>query len=456
MHTSSAYAIYSPTIAKRVGLIKQHVLAAREVNGTGTLLSTIVFIKERDDELKAQNKATGLPAQAVAAQKEVFDNMLYTVFSQPLDSLFMIFNVVPSTEEVISNCLRDDIWMLEDMRDSVAKEMIKAYLMVDTYNGNILVEDFRYLVNHITLLKTKGSHTDKTVSIIKSDGSVDQVYVDEYLFGSRGAKNYYTFEFPHGSCPDGDFVQAAEEVWNAMQTLGKIGSGSSVEWDDIWKMAKIRAKERAAKWIEANQITLTVGGESGGNPQSLLQGGGFDRWWGSVKTNTQIFVNNVLGPVTPLFDWSIYKGNKSIAESACTFYYPDENAFRPCTEQQLEDYDVCKSIIANEEEKAGKPCNRFRNREDKKTALERIEGFQKEAAEHQQKIEEAERTYNYHMQLNSVSEQNIYEIDRVMFKINQTIKQGYEGVSSEAGKELPTIYNNFKAFNDKHCPNKAQ
>ena len=37
--------------------------------------------------------------------------------------LYMVFNMVPSTGEVISNCLRDDIWMLEDMKDAFCHKL---------------------------------------------------------------------------------------------------------------------------------------------------------------------------------------------------------------------------------------------------------------------------------------------------------------------------------------------
>ncbi|MBU0727649.1 hypothetical protein KKA95_03105 [Patescibacteria group bacterium] len=497
VQSQNVHALWSPIISKQVGQIKQHILEAREVNGTGTLASASAYLQSRDDEARAQNTAVGTPAGASTAQQEVRKDVIKNIFYAPLDAIYSIFNIYPSTEQVVSNCLRDDIWYLEDLKDVVVQEMIKSYLMGDGYHGDILRTDYKYLRDTVNDLKQYGGNPTKEIT--------EGLTSSRKFFGADNTINYYTPIALGGEngvgvstdeceevclpdcdwfvdekkeecidecnsnctlastitwegCPDAEFLDAINETWESIKTFGVIASGSSVEWGDIWEMAEARAKIRAAEWIEANQITLTIGGEKGGNAQSLVKGGGWDKFVGKVKTELGILVNNVLGPVTPLFDWSLFRGDQtSVFESGCVYYQenpanPDAGVFTPCTEQQLKDYDECVATAPNLRDVI--ECGKSRNINKKATAIKRIKDFQAEATAHNKELQKAETAYVYNMQLNSVGEQNLIETERVLWKINMKIKQGYEGVSKDAGNQLPTILQNLEGFDKKHCPNK--
>ena len=452
---NSVHAIYSPTIANQVSKIKSHVLEAREVNGNGSITSAISFLKDRDAESKLKNNATGLPAKAIQAQQTNLEDLLLTLTLRPLGSILMIFNInmirPPEPPEIISNCLRDDIWKLEDMKESVFQEMLKSYLLGDTHNGDILSDDFNYLRQHLNILREKGGHSKAKITLL--DGT--EVSTQQYLFGENSDTNYYEFKFLEGGCPDGEFQSVFKEVKNAIKTLGVIGSGSGSDWGDIWEMAKANSKRKAQKWIKENQISLTIGGKNGANQDSLVKGGGWDKFTGQFKTQLGILIDNVIGPVTPIFNIKLFQPtNISIGESGCVIFYPKENVFRACTNEQKDIFNQCNKLNKQSDSWDELNCNRFKNAKEKITAVNRIKKQKAEIQEHTRRIQEAETAFVYNVQLNSVGENNLKNIEEILWEINKTIAQGYEGVSQEAGKELPTINSNLQTFINNHCPNK--
>ncbi|MBU1682330.1 hypothetical protein KJ742_00125 [Patescibacteria group bacterium] len=455
VQTSNVHAIYSPTISQRVNLIKQHVLSAQSQNGVGGLTEAVKTLKELDDERRAKNTATSLPGDAGLIHAEVIRNTFTELIAAPWDNLFMIFNIIFSRGEAISNCLRDDIWMLMDLKDAVVQEMLKSYMMLDKYHGDLLADDYRYLISHINILKTYGMHPEEELLIITQNG-VEEMTTNEYLFGSEDARNYYKVVFPPDAngCPDGDFQAAFEEVWNAIQNLAIIGSGSGSDWGSIWDMAKARARRRAAEWIEANQISLSIGGEGGANPFSLFKNDGWDRFTGKVMTELTILKNTVVGPVVPLFEWAIYSGGES--DSGCVYYWSDYNEYRPCTEAQERVYETCLDDPDSLAFTTKLTCRLYKNTKERKTALKILADYKKDLEEHEEILKEVETAFVYHVELNSVGEQSLIDVSTTLTKINGQIERGYEATGKEAGPGITTIISKLSQFSKKHCSNKGQ
>jgi len=284
MQPEGAYAIYSSRLAEKVSQIRSDLITARLVNGTGSVEAAVESVKAQN-KLNRENKtAEGTPAKATEAQRLVFDDIMRDIFSTPFDSFFMVFNLIFSTGQSISVCLRDDIWTLEDLKDLTVQEMIKAYMLYDLENGDKLLDDYKYLMSNIRLLKQKGP--DPNSSIRLGDNYVSST---EYFFGNPESDNLYQFYlYSDQGCQDGEFDRAFEQVGRSAKTLETLGSGSGSDWGSIWEMAKVGAKRKAEQWIKANQLSLSLGGERGGNQQSLIKGGGFDKFVASLKTELGI------------------------------------------------------------------------------------------------------------------------------------------------------------------------
>lgn len=263
VQVAPAHAIYSSRISSKVNEISRHIRTARSTHGTGTLYSIVDQVTSVDENRRQAGEATGISADAAKAQETVLENVLTEIFVNPLDSFFMAFNVIISSGTLISSCLRDDIWILEEMRDLTVQEMMKAYMSFDPINGDILFDDYEYLLTHIRLLKSKGANAAIGNKIKLSDGS--DMSVNKYLFGSNDAENMYELLFNSDKgCQSGEFDQAFAQVDRSFQTLLTLGSSSGVDWGNLESMAKARARRKAAEYISKNQITAAIGGREGG------------------------------------------------------------------------------------------------------------------------------------------------------------------------------------------------
>ncbi len=465
LHTESVYALYSPTISNRVSLIARNIQSARTQNGAGSLLSATDSLKENDRERRAQGQVTGIPGNAKAAQSEVFEDNYNFVISHPFDALFMVFNINLVNNEIISNCLRDDIWTLEVMRDIVSQEMIKAYMMFDTYHGDLLSKDYKYLVKTIDLLRKYGSNPGAYINVIDGQGNQRSVTSNEYFFGTPGSSetiNYYVYTFEvnidgpdQSSCPEGDFEGAFEQVlrsWEVFKAmLGRFG-GETWDFNNIWEVAKIRARQRARQWIQANQVSLTIGGENGARPQSLVKGGGLDRFVGSVKTQIRI-LKDMIGPVTPFFDWDNYTSGRGDIEEGCVVYDASDDEFYDCSSSDLEEYDRCKDD-EDEAELAGIACDRFKDKNEVESIVTKLNNQVAAYQERGEVLEEAETAFIYNLNLNNVGEQNIYAVDQELFFLNRVIERGYEGVDRDAGPGLPSLERQLSIIYNRQCANK--
>lgn len=463
VQSGSVYAIYSPRLSQQVGIIKQHLEGSKAQNGSNTIIEEIEQIKAYDQAKTQAFEETGISGEARVAQEYIFNTTYDFLIQHPLDSIMMIFNFNGVNGEWISSCLRDDIWNLETVRDLVGAEMVKAYLLRDTFHGRLLQEDYKWLITHLDLLRKYGS--DPTVQFQATDTSGKGVTVtsNKYFFGNDNAANYYlnVFDFttdPTG-CPEGEFQEAFREVANSAKTLAVLSSGQGVEWGDIWSMAKANARIRAREWIRANQISVTVGGEAGGRVQSLVKGGGWDRFVGNVGTQLRI-AKNMVGPVTPWFDSSIYQpppstatANTGVGNEVCRFYYHEDELFRDCTENQIEQYEKCQddeqTAIAS-----GIRCERYRSAEEFISAGDKAQKQLALQADNAKTKKEVETAFIYSINLSSVAENNIYLMDEALWDMNQNIKRGYEAVDKEAGEGIPTLYREIATLAANQCPNK--
>ena len=233
---------------------------------------------------------------------------------------------------------------------------------------------------------------------------------------------------------------------------------SRTDWkrESIKELAQARAKQRAAQWAAANQISLTLAGEEGAMQQSLVKGGGWQRFEGQLRTESQIFENNVVGPLSPLFSWSLWKGigetiglggsslngdpDYNILEANCAYYYPDENHFRPCTNTEMEDKKKCEE--GSEEEKKGIRCDRLRSIEGTQSASLQFKILEMEQKQHQNARESANLAFRYSLSLNSVSENNIKSLDETLSLINGQIKRSIETMGAGSGPGLISVRNN--------------
>ena len=450
------HAFYSPVIAERASNIKANLRSAREQNGTGSIEDAFQNVIEQNKLAADRNEAQGLPPEVSATQSQILKDVFADILLKPLDDLFLIFNLIPSTGfSPASKCLRDDIWGLQNLRDAVVQEMIKSYLMYDRYHGDLLKKDYKWLVAHINILKKYGSKPmDRMLATVTENGKSVTKFItaNEYLFGSKSDVNYYSIKFD-GGCPQSEFPPAFNEVWESIQNVGVIASGSSVEWGSIWEMAEARARRRAAEWIKANQITLTIGGEEGGNPQSLIKGGGLDRFKGQWNTQLTILKNTV-GPLVPLFSWTLFIGDDDdTINYGCMYFYQDPGIYRACTVDQLVDqlldYKECQDDEDNAKTNLKINCGLYKNPKQITTSVKQIEELQSKTLEHEKTIQRAETAYIYNVQLNSVGEQAIEAIEAQLLNINHQIRAGFEAEGDS--KSLPTIYKNLKDFTNKYC-----
>ncbi len=449
LNVQSVQALYSPTISRNVSVIKEHMLSSQSVNGAGSLLSAIETIKTMREVEEAQGEETGISGQARVAQELVLENTYDAVIQNPYDSLFMVFNYNAYNEQFISNCLRDEIWSLESLRDVVGQEMIRSYLLYDPIHGGLLKEDYLYLINEIDLLRKYGSDPNAPISARNQSGELVTVSSNEYFFGmeasAENAINLYTRKYFHSDdtgCPDGEFEQAIKQVVNSWNSIASISSGENVIWSNnegktdvqtdnaawgsIWDMARANARVRAKQWTAANQISLTIAGEEGAQIQSLVKGGGWDKFTGEVSTQLEI-VKNMVGPVTPLFDKSLweYGGLDTDKTSDCVIYYPEKSKFYDCDDQQLEELKLCRK----EEEIAkaqGINCTRYESLDEVRSLTDLLSEQIDEKEENEIAQKEAQTAIVYAITLDSVAEEAIKQMDSELSVMNAVIAQGYQ------------------------------
>ncbi len=458
-HASSVHALYSPNISREVSKIKEHVLSAQAQNGDGDLLEIVSTIKTNNELKRQNNQAEGLSGSARVAQQMIIDQTYKSVIERPYDSLSMVFNLNGYNGQFISNCLRDEIWNLEALRDVVGQEMIKSYLLYDRQHGDLLKEDYLYLVSELDLLRKYGA--DPTAIIRGATG--EEMTSTEYFFNiktdseDKETVNMYTRKYFHSDltgCPDGEFEQVFEQVARSWKTFSVLatGRGNSAAWGDIWEMAQANAKVRARQWIQANQFSLTIGGTGGGDLQSLVNSHGWDKFVGNMKTQVEI-AKQIVGPVTPLFDIKFYRPDELAEQSkGCAVYYAEDGFFRNCNESQLDHFYECK----NNEEAAiasGINCSRFVDLNESRSLADYVSGELNAEAENEEALEEVTSAMVYAITLDSVNEQSLIGLHESLVEMNNMIQQGYEE-PKEGGESIPSMVREMKWLAARQCANR--
>ncbi|MBU1018126.1 hypothetical protein KKA33_03820 [Patescibacteria group bacterium] len=367
----AANAIFSPVISSGVSTMKAHVQEARRQNGTGSFLNALEKASKASQELKAQGKASGLPGTFYLYMnlvKELIFNSLGGAF---LDGFSMLVNYWAESGEFITNCLRDDIWELEALQEEILNELIKSTLLMDIANADILWADYNMLEawlrgGQVTIKINGEEKTFTTTGIKGSPENGRSGYRDTSLLFPGGGQNYYV------ECPYGEFMEAWHDLKLSFDQLTATFGGDTLsDWGSLLEMAKKRAKSRANKWIAANQITLTLGGEKGGSPESLLNGPGIDGFAADVSTQWEFVeaYGKMIGDAT----WVELADKWDRAENISTI---------------VEAYELA---------------------EDAKQLV----------------IGEAGDELIYNLQLNNVSEESLKSVEATLFKINQEIERAY-------------------------------
>ncbi|MBN2095913.1 hypothetical protein JW752_00745 [Candidatus Peregrinibacteria bacterium] len=361
----AANAIFSPVLSSEVSMVKSHVQEARRQNGAGSFLNALEKATKASEELKAQGQASGLPGMFYLYMnlvKELIFNSLGNAFT---DGFALLINYWPESGEFITNCLRDDIWELQALQEEVLNELLKSTLLMDVINTDILWADYnkleRWLKGGEVTIKKDNQEVKVTFAGLKGD------YRNTSLLFPGGLPNYYA------ECPYGEFVEAWHDLKLSFDQLIMTFAGDTLkDWGSLLEMAKKRAKARANAWIAANQITLTLGGEKGGSPHSLLKGPGLEGFAADVRTEWE-FVE-AYGKMVGDSTW------KEIADK----WGYDENI-----DTIVEAYEMA---------------------EDMKQLV----------------IDQSEDELKYNLQLNNVSEESLKSVEAILFKINKEIERAYK------------------------------
>lgn len=432
-----AYAIYSPMIAEQVAVIKSHVRAARQnsavIQGGGDQLADYMNkALEQDRQLREQGHVTGLPSRFNWAYGVVMKDSFIDLFWPDLaflDPLFMAFNLMPSNGfRPISTCMRNDIWELQDLKDTVSLEMLKAYLILDSDMGNTLLEDYRWLREQITILRQHADYsTAKPLTVADPDnpGQTIKMSTRKYLFGSEDAVDYYAFSWTEEGCPEQDIGVALDQVERSWNVL--LNAGRRQEWGNIWALAQKRARALAAEWIRNNALSLTIGGKNGGDLRSLLKGGkggGWDRFTNDMLRFKNDLVGMTWDRIKTVFD---PEGFKNTAE------WEDFKAWSKSTFTNSPYIEMKKAM----------------------NSYEALNAYQVNLKTSQNQLNQIETQFYYNLQFNSVSDNTLIEMDNVLTQLNDKIKQGFEGKGEQGGPALPTICQKVQAVSKNQCINKS-
>jgi hypothetical protein len=258
-----AQALYSPVLSKEVALVKQDILKSRQQNGVGTWLDAWDKLTQTNPAYKnATPSASGALSLYMDAVKRIAIDSLAQSF---LDGFGLLMGYSVSSNQTVTSCLRDDIWELEALQEEVLNELFKAALLDDLQNGNALWSDYLKLKARID-----GDKGNK-IEGLKTD-SADTAFW--FPNGVSGGVNYYT------DCPDSEFTQAIKQAKTSLNRVVDTfsgGGGQLGSFSEMWAKAKLRAIADAAKYLAANQIKLSFGGEVGADTQGLINGNGWAR-----------------------------------------------------------------------------------------------------------------------------------------------------------------------------------
>ncbi len=388
---SPAHAIFSPSLGEEVQAIKQNVRNVQAQIGTGSLQDAFTVWRAKDGEcrdLQDAQIAAGntspvtcgfngeLSRYSSSVKNTIAKELVLGGGAQFLDTFGLIINTLPSRGEIISSCLRDDIWELEDLQNVVLQELFRAAVLGDAPGANQLHDDYIRLGDLIKILKDDYKDLDPDDGVIFFPG--DRNY---YLLKTSDGEGAYEWDeeqqriifIRDSGCPYGEFQEAITafigHMNNFMVAANPTETASLGNLKEIAAIARIRAAQRAQQFILTNQISLTLGGPEGGNNSSLIK-------------------NEAVGGLRNQFGGVLNQVIHSIDEGL-------------------------------ERERAERP-----NPRDAKEALNRV---RQDIAARETAIERATNVLTFHHQLSNVSENSLKAMDRTLFEMNETLKWGFDG-----------------------------
>jgi hypothetical protein len=330
------------------------------------------------------------------AVKEMVTDALTDNFWDGLSLLWKSWQIPYIKKKSISNCLRDDIWELQALKEQVLNELMKTSIMSDYARSSQLWSDYQMLDKIITGEWYANGEVSESINL-KKDADNDIWFPD--------SQNFYV------DCPYGDFTQAWEDINRALKAFEAIGQGS-IELGSFGSLAKVaeqRAIKRAQQWIKANQITLTIGGPEGSSPRSLRDGPGLAGLAADFKTEMS-YVKNY-GELVFTNTWKVAVGLKDMTVGA------------------------------------GKLLVNTLNIRDYSTA------YKKAYDAKNLSVKQMETAIKFNLSLNNVAENSLVAIDSVLFETNKLIIDKF---SKERGvnQNLQTFCEQVNKFVKQHCKNK--
>ncbi len=396
----TVYALYSPLLNKEAATIKKHIFDNRKAHGTGGWMD-VLDRAESDAKKGTDSKINkGLQQTYWTAVKEMVSDSLTDNFWDGLSLLWKSWINSDVTKKGISNCLRDDIWELQALKEQVLNEIMKASMMGDYTRSGQLWLDYQFLELRISGI-VKGENFDW-------DGDGES----EVLINLKHNSDNSSFWFPNSQnfyvdCPYGDFTQAWEDLKRAFDSFKAIGKGSIEigSFGVMVEVAKKRADKRAQQWIKANQITLTIGGKEGSSPRSLVNGPGLAGLAADLKTEMSF----VAGYAELVFvnTWKAVVGIKDMAVGSGKLLLNTVN---------IGDY-----------------ATAYQNAYDAKHLAEK----------------QMKTAIKFNLSLNNVAENSLVAIDEILFKTNGVIE---DAVSKKVAKQnLKTFYDKFMVLTKTQC-----
>ncbi len=374
-----AHAIISPIISEQIDTVRDHVVQARSKNGTGSLKEVWGFIfKEDKKQIKKSQKENTIDAFSPDLSSYIRKVRKKSRSDSVVDAFSLILGTWLDGNGIISTCLRDDIWELEDLKDDVLAQVFKAAVIFDRKTASQLWEDWQRLSDIIFQMK-----------IYYKTGTGSSPFFKE------GTPDYYKFN----ECPKGEFKDAIKDFIQSFKNFGqafchvppakwvKNGCDTVNDWGSLKTAIKAQSRREAQRWIRSNQFRLRLGGKEGGNP-------------------------------TPLFRDGEYRSDNLAGTS--------NDAVRAWNLSEKMVDDSRKSFGATFDKQANTPF------------LEIASKLNAESKKYTADLKIARQMATFNLSLNTVGENTIRNVSNQIFKINSTIKQGYEE-SCDDCVSLPTF-----------------
>jgi hypothetical protein len=404
----SVHAVFSPVLNTDVVRIRQHIVAARQQNGTGTWLNAMEKVNQANAQAKTEGKATGTPGGFYLFDESLKELVVQSTTESFLDGISLLFGFSAGTKGPISTCLRDDIWAVQSLQEEALNELFKAALLNDDINSRQLWND--YLLLKDRLEGKINEDTKESIPGLQKDEGWKQ---DKYWFPDGGV-NYYK------DCPYGEFKEAIDELVRTVRHMADQTDATLGSFVTIPTVAEKRAKVKAAEYIAKNQIKLSLGGERGSNPMGLINGNGVAGLGAKIQTEF-----NAIMPVLDMMCASV-KLTKDMADGL--IIAPD---------------DLAKVI-------GGTTCSNQVNYQDVSPDIKQaFQTYQAKNSKRENDMKRLKTALKFNVGLDNVSEEGLIEIERLLVNINSKIKE------APRPNAVPEMCRQIQEIMIRQCKNKT-